>query len=121
MVSKVTDDDFLFLAEDESVYTPAPQVTGEWHLLIVDDDEEIHTVTRLALSDLLVQGRKLVFHHAYSGRAAIEFLKKNPHIAVILLDVVMESDDAGLLVVQQIREQLGMDEVRIVLRTGQPG
>jgi diguanylate cyclase (GGDEF)-like protein len=121
MVSKATDDDFLFLAEDESVYTPAPQVTGEWHLLIVDDDEEIHTVTRLALSDLLVQGRKLVFHHAYSGRAAIEFLKKNPHIAVILLDVVMESDDAGLLVVQQIREQLGMDEVRIVLRTGQPG
>ncbi|ALZ76054.1 EAL domain-containing protein [Rheinheimera sp. F8] len=121
MVSKVTDDDFLFLAEDDSVYTPAPQVTGEWHLLIVDDDEEIHTVTRLALSDLLVQGRKLVFHHAYSGRAAIEFLKKNPHIAVILLDVVMESDDAGLLVVQQIREQLGMDEVRIVLRTGQPG
>lgn len=121
MVSKVTDDDFLFLAEDDSVYTPAPQVTGEWHLLIVDDDEEIHTVTRLALSDLLVQGRRLVFHHAYSGRAAIEFLKKNPHIAVILLDVVMESDDAGLLVVQQIREQLGMDEVRIVLRTGQPG
>ena len=121
MVSKVTDDDFLFLAEDDNVYTPAPQVTGEWHLLIVDDDEEIHTVTRLALSDLLVQGRKLVFHHAYSGRAAIEFLKKNPHIAVILLDVVMESDDAGLLVVQQIREQLGMDEVRIVLRTGQPG
>lgn len=121
MVSKVTDDDFLFLAEDDSVYTPTPQVTGEWHLLIVDDDEEIHTVTRLALSDLLVQGRKLVFHHAYSGRAAIEFLKKNPHIAVILLDVVMESDDAGLLVVQQIREQLGMDEVRIVLRTGQPG
>ncbi len=121
MVSKVTDDDFLFLAEDESIATPAPQVTGEWHLLIVDDDEEIHTVTRLALSDLLVQGRKLVFHHAYSGRAAIEFLKKNPHIAVILLDVVMESDDAGLLVVQQIREQLGMEEVRIVLRTGQPG
>ncbi len=121
MVSKVTDEDFLFLAEDDNTAVPAPAVTGEWHLLIVDDDEEIHTVTRLALSDLLVQGRKLVFHHAYSGRAAIEFLRKNPHIAVILLDVVMESDDAGLLVVQQIREQLGMDEVRIVLRTGQPG
>lgn len=121
MVSKVTDEEFLFLAEDEAAVEPLPQVTGEWHLLIVDDDEEIHTVTRLALSDLLVLGRKLVFHHAYSGKAAIDFLKKNRHIAVILLDVVMESDDAGLIVVQQIREQLGMDEVRIVLRTGQPG
>ncbi|WP_333797611.1 two-component system response regulator [Rheinheimera sp.] len=121
MVSKVTEDDFLFLAEDEVPESEIPQITGEWHLLIVDDDEEIHTVTRLALSDLLVLGRKLVFHHAYSGKEAIDFLKKNQNVAVILLDVVMESDDAGLLVVQQIREQLGMDEVRIVLRTGQPG
>lgn len=121
MVSKVAEEDFLFLAEDEAQDLQRPKVTGEWHLLIVDDDEEIHTVTRLALSDLLVLGRNLVFHHAYSGKAAIEFLKKNQQIAVILLDVVMESDDAGLLVVQQIREQLKMEEVRIVLRTGQPG
>jgi len=121
MVSKVAEEDFLFLAEDEAQELQRPKVTGEWHLLIVDDDEEIHTVTRLALSDLLVLGRNLVFHHAYSGKTAIEFLKKNQQIAVILLDVVMESDDAGLLVVQQIREQLKMEEVRIVLRTGQPG
>lgn len=121
MVSKVAEEDFLFLAEDAAQELQRPSVTGEWHLLIVDDDEEIHTVTRLALSDLLVLGRNLVFHHAYSGKAAIEFLKKNQQIAVILLDVVMESDDAGLLVVQQIREQLKMEEVRIVLRTGQPG
>ncbi len=121
MVSKVAEEDFLFLAEDEAQELQRPKITGEWHLLIVDDDEEIHTVTRLALSDLLVLGRNLVFHHAYSGKAAIEFLKNNQQIAVILLDVVMESDDAGLLVVQQIREELKMEEVRIVLRTGQPG
>ena len=67
MVSKAADDDFLFLAEDDNTAVPAPVVTGEWHLLIVDDDEEIHTVTKLALSDLLVLDRKLVFHHAFSG------------------------------------------------------
>jgi diguanylate cyclase (GGDEF)-like protein len=121
MVSKAADDDFLFLAEDETISEVETQSSGEWHLLIVDDDEEIHTVTKLALSDLLVLDRKLVFHHAFSGKEALKFLAQNPYIAVILLDVVMESDDAGLKVVQQIREELKMDEVRIVLRTGQPG
>ena len=80
MVSKVTEEEFLFLAEDDVPESEVPQVTGEWHLLIVDDDEEIHTVTRLALSDLLVLGRKLVFHHAYSGKEAIDFLKKNQNM-----------------------------------------
>jgi diguanylate cyclase (GGDEF)-like protein len=121
MVSKAADDDFLFLADEDTGSEAQAQSRGEWHLLIVDDDEEIHTVTKLALSDLLVLDRKLVFHHAFSGKEALQFLAKNPYIAVILLDVVMESDDAGLKVVQQIRDELQMDEVRIVLRTGQPG
>lgn len=121
MVSKETDEDFLFLAEDEPVGPAKENMLGEWHLLIVDDDEEIHTVTKLALNDLTVMGKQLVFHHAYSGKEAVEFLRKNPQTALVLLDVVMESDDAGLKVVQQIRDDLGMDELRIVLRTGQPG
>ncbi|MBZ9611161.1 two-component system response regulator [Rheinheimera maricola] len=121
MVSKETDEDFLFLAEDEPTTLPLEQTLGEWHLLIVDDDEEIHTVTKLALSDLTVLGKQLTFHHAYSGKEAIAFLKQHPEIALVLLDVVMESDDAGLKVVKQIRDELGMDEIRIVLRTGQPG
>lgn len=121
MVSKETDEDFLFLAEDEPEIAGPEQTLGEWHLLIVDDDEEIHTVTKMALSDLTVMGKHLVFHHAYSGKTAVQFLRQHPHTALVLLDVVMESDDAGLKVVQQIREELGMDEIRIVLRTGQPG
>lgn len=121
MVSKETDEDFLFLAEDEPTASPLEQTLGEWHLLIVDDDEEIHTVTKLALSDLTVMGKQLTFHHAYSGKEAIAFLKQHPDTALVLLDVVMESDDAGLKVVKQIRDELGMDEIRIVLRTGQPG
>ncbi|MDP5136784.1 EAL domain-containing protein [Rheinheimera baltica] len=121
MVLKETDDDFLFLAEDEPAAPVNEQTLGEWHLLIVDDDEEIHTVTKLALSDLTVLGRRLVFHHAYSGKEAVEFLLHNPETALVLLDVVMETDDAGLRVVQRIRDELMMDELRIVLRTGQPG
>lgn len=121
MVSKETDEDFLFLAEDEPAAHDMEHTLGEWHLLIVDDDEEIHTVTKLALSDLSVMGKQLVFHHAYSGKDAIAYLRANPNTALVLLDVVMETDDAGLKVVQQIRDELHMDEIRIVLRTGQPG
>lgn len=121
MVSKETDQDFLFLAEDEPMTQVQQPTLGEWHLLIVDDDEEIHTVTKLALNDLIVLGRQLVFHHAYSGEQAVSFLKQHPDTALVLLDVVMESDDAGLKVVQRIRGELEMDEIRIVLRTGQPG
>ena len=62
MVSKETDEDFLFLAEDEPVGPAKENTLGEWHLLIVDDDEEIHTVTKLALNDLTVMGKQLVFH-----------------------------------------------------------
>ncbi len=121
MTPHETDEGFLFLAEDEISAQVATPSRGEWHLLIVDDDEEIHTVTRLALSDLLVLGKKLVFHHVYSAKEAIAFLSQRQDIALVLLDVVMETDDAGLQVVRQIRDELGLDELRIVLRTGQPG
>ncbi len=41
--------------------------------------------------------------------------------AIVLLDVVMESDDAGLQVARFIRETAKNNHIRIILRTGQPG
>ena len=46
---------------------------------------------------------------------------RDPETAVILLDVVMETDDAGIALVQHIREQQRNIDMQIVLRTGQPG
>ncbi len=92
-----------------------------WDILIVDDDPEIHSVTKLALSGVEFWNKRLRFHHAYSGAEAISLLQKERSISVILLDVVMESDDAGLKVVKQVRESLNNHNVRIILRTGQPG
>ena len=121
MAPEANPDDFLFLADDTDALEATDQTVGEWQLLIVDDDEEIHTVTQLALSDVVVEGRKLVFHHAYSGKEAIKFLAEHDNIALVLLDVVMETDDAGLKVVEQIRDELKLEDTRIILRTGQPG
>ncbi|WP_299265415.1 EAL domain-containing protein [uncultured Psychrosphaera sp.] len=94
---------------------------GVWRVLIVDDEPEIHKVTELALNGLVILNKGLEFLHAYSGNEAIELLKNQSDVAIILLDVVMETDDAGLIACKRIREELGLIDVRVILRTGQPG
>jgi diguanylate cyclase (GGDEF)-like protein len=89
--------------------------------MIVDDDEDVQSTTTFALGNLDMQHRPLEFVHAYSASQAREMLEHEREIAVILLDVVMEQDDAGLHLVRYIRETLKLADVRIILRTGQPG
>ncbi len=92
-----------------------------WLVLIVDDDLDVHAVTRLALHKIRFKGRGLKFLSAYSRKEAYAVMRDTPDIALVLLDVVMESDDAGLNLARQIREDLNNHSVRVVLRTGQPG
>jgi len=113
------DDETLFLVEDEAV--SGVHENNHWKIMLVDDEEEIHNVTKLALSDFSFENRGLKFISAYSGQEAKELLDANPDTALILLDVVMETDDAGLALAKHIREEIGNESVRIVLRTGQPG
>ncbi|WP_085298740.1 bifunctional diguanylate cyclase/phosphodiesterase [Cognaticolwellia mytili] len=120
-VSENTNDDFLFIDDSDEDEILDSAIGETWKVLIVDDDPEIHSVTQLALSDLVVLGRHLEYLHAYSGTDACKLIEENEDIVLVLLDVVMESDDAGLAVVKHIREQLKRDDIRIVLRTGQPG
>lgn len=109
---------------NDLIFAPEPEDThlGEqWEVLIVDDEPSIHSVTKAVLKDQQIEGRTINFTSAYSGREAIEILKERNDIAVIFLDVVMESNNAGLETCRRIREELGNDLVRIILRTGQPG
>ncbi|MBI2382903.1 MAG: DUF3369 domain-containing protein [Gammaproteobacteria bacterium] len=92
-----------------------------WKVLIVDDEQGVHQVTEMALRDVQVVGRPLAFLHAYSGAEARVVLGREPDIALVLLDVVMETDHAGLDVVDYLRNELNNQCVRIILRTGQPG
>ncbi|HCI52468.1 MAG TPA: diguanylate kinase [Gallionella sp.] len=93
----------------------------DWRILIVDDDEEVHAVTRMILGKVIYKDRGITMLSAYSAKEASQILARESGIAAILLDVVMESDDAGLQMVKVIREDLGNLAVRIILRTGQPG
>ncbi len=92
-----------------------------WKILIVDDDEEVHLVTRLVLRDKYMLGKRLELFSVKSAAECREFLKRETDISVLLLDVVMETDDAGLLLAEWIRCELGNQSLRIILRTGQPG
>ncbi|MDO6528005.1 DUF3369 domain-containing protein [Motilimonas sp. 1_MG-2023] len=112
------DDDILIIDDDEQVHDSAIQ---SWKVLIVDDESEVHRITKVTLSQFRFDGKSITFLHAYSASEAREILKQETDIALVLLDVVMETDDAGLQVVRYIREQLDNHSVRIVLRTGQPG
>ena len=118
--SKDDHDDLVFLEEHPTALAAAGP-RNVWRVMIIDDDEDVHSTTTFALGNLDMQHRPLEFVHAYSAGQAREMLKHEPEIAVILLDVVMEQDDAGLHLVRYIRETLKLSDVRIILRTGQPG
>jgi len=99
----------------------APDIAPPWLVLIVDDDPDVHRSTELALRGARILDRPLAFLHANTAADALALLRGTPDVAVILLDVVMETDAAGLGLVRTVREELGLREARIILRTGQPG
>lgn len=113
------DDELLFL--DEAPTEAEKIYRKPWKIMIVDDEEEVHNVTHLVLGDYSFEGAGIEFLSAYTGQGAKEMISKNPDTAAILLDVVMETDQAGLELVRYIREELNNSLVRIILRTGQPG
>lgn len=90
-------------------------------IVIADDEEEVHKMTKLVLKGFEQEGTKLQFFDTYSGHETIEFLNQNRDVAIVLLDVVMEEDDSGLKVIKYLRETLKNDVTRVVVRTGQPG
>ncbi|HTH16683.1 MAG TPA: hybrid sensor histidine kinase/response regulator [Magnetospirillum sp.] len=100
--------------------TKAPTLPP-WRVLVVDDDEQVHAMTRVLLRDFSFDGRGFEMLAAGSAAQAALLLAAEPDIPVVLLDVVMESPDAGLKLVRHIREDLGNRRIRIILRTGQPG
>lgn len=115
------DDDAVFIEEDVEDTLLAHHVPRTWKIAIVDDDEDVHRATEFALLDVKILNRKLEFIHTYSKAETREAFSKESDIAVILLDVVMETEQAGLELVGYIRDELKWRDSRIILRTGQPG
>lgn len=115
------DDELIFAADDAADVLAGDAIAEPWKIMIVDDEPAVHDVTRLALDGVSFAGRPLQLLSYYSGAEAIKGLGEHPDTALMLLDVVMENDHAGLDVARKIRQDLNNHMVRIVLRTGQPG
>lgn len=120
-MENLASDELIFAEEDEPAVAADKESAGYWRVLLADDEAEVHSVTRLALAGVSFRDKPLRFLSAYSGAEAIELLRQHPDIALVLLDVVMETEHAGLDAVRQIRGELGNRNVQIILRTGQPG
>lgn len=122
-----TDDDLITVIEDVDVVNDTGQEgllrssQTAWQILIADDDPSVHEATIAALCGQRVHNRPLTFLHAYSAAETVSLLAKADSVHLVLLDVVMESPDAGLRAVTEIRQTLGRHDLKIIIRTGQPG
>ncbi|MFK5984352.1 MAG: DUF3369 domain-containing protein [Pseudomonadota bacterium] len=113
----------LFIVHDD---TPAPHKTTKisndtWKIAIIDDNKEVHIVTKMVLKNFSFDNKSIHFLYAFSAAEGLELFKQHDDIAVCLVDVVMETEHAGLQLVKNIRDDLKNTLTRIVLRTGQPG
>ena len=113
--------DTLLKFADESLPPEKSKSPRAWKVMVIDDEKSVHDITSLTLKEFTYEGRGIRFIDAYSAKEAKAYLKENPDTALMLVDVVMESEDAGLRLVQYVRETLGNELVQVAIRTGQPG
>lgn len=113
-------DDVLHLIDDTGT-APEDQNARKWKIAVIDDDPAVHDGTRFALSDYSLNGQSLEILSAHSAAEGRKLMAAHHDIAAVLLDVIMETDVAGLELVEYIRNELKNETVRIILRTGQPG
>ncbi|MBF0448561.1 MAG: hypothetical protein HQL67_10195 [Magnetococcales bacterium] len=88
-----------------------------WVILVADDDLSVLEATQGVLEGLEFDSRPLELLFVTSGEEAKKILQMRQDIVIILLDVVMETQDSGLEVSDFIRNKLKNDMIHIILRT----
>src|SRR4051812_4012438 len=117
----MTDSNDMIRVIEDTDEPPEVDHVRPWKIAVIDDDDAVHEGTRFALSDYSLNGRGLEIVSAHSAAEGRALMRDQQDIAVVLLDVIMETDAAGLDLVDYIRNDLKNETVRIILRTGQPG
>ncbi|WP_018604423.1 response regulator [Uliginosibacterium gangwonense] len=110
------DDDAPGTADDHEAAKQRP-----WQILVVDDEPQVHEATVIALKRTRFGDRPCAFLHAYSAAEALQIINSPQEIHLVLLDVIMETRDAGLRLVRKVRDGDIRPGLKIVIRSGQPG
>lgn len=106
--------------KDSEPSTPTSNL-APWKIAIIDDESGVHDVTILTLRRFNFERRGVTFLSAYSAKEGLALFEAHPDIALAFVDVVMETDDAGLKLIDKVRNVLNNHSTRLILRTGQPG
>ena len=97
----------------------------EWVVLLVDDEPDVLSMSKLMMKNFEVYGLPLKIYTAASKAEAIQLFNSNLELAnslsVAFIDVVMETDSAGLELCEYIRDDMGNRLSQLFIRTGQPG
>lgn len=107
--------------EKSELDIPSQPDEQEYLVLVVDDDEYVHQLTKMVLRGFTFEGNPIRLASAMSAKEAMDYISNNDNVAVALVDVVMETDNAGLELVNYIRNTTNNNEIRLLIRTGQPG
>lgn len=121
-LSHLADEDFLHFEDDPETASRTTRSLQAWTVLVVDDDDEVHRAIDLALGGVVIHGRPLNIEHCHSAATARHRLTgDNLGLDLVLLDVVMETADAGLGLLEDIRTVPATRDLPVLLHTGQPG
>jgi CheY-like chemotaxis protein len=115
------DPDELLLVDDEREPAATDSAEPPWRVLVVDDEPSVLDATELVLKDHRCAGRRLALTLAHSATEARAILAQDAHFALALVDVVMETEHAGLELVDHIRQEPALASMRVVVRSGQAG
>ncbi|NOX35797.1 MAG: response regulator [Deltaproteobacteria bacterium] len=110
-----------FVKSEKKFQSPMPVTApGVWKILIIDDEPCAHDITELVLKDFHFKQKPLSLLHAYSAKEARIILETHEDVVLILLDIILETETAGLELIHWIRKHLKNKISQIVIRTGKP-
>lgn len=121
-LASLADDDLLAFTDESADGGRHAGAARPWHVLVVDDDDEVHRAIDLALGGVVIYSRPLQIRHCHSAATArSQLVEDGQHLDLVLLDVVMETVDAGLDLLEEIRALPATRDLPVLLHTGQPG
>lgn len=121
-LASLADDDLLAFTDESGEAAKQAGAARPWQVLVVDDDDEVHGAIDLALGGVVIHNRPLQIRHCHSAATARgQLVDSGQHLDLVLLDVVMETPDAGLDLLEEIRALPATRDLPVLLHTGQPG